>query len=231
MLLVSALGLFLCFLVPGSSHLVPLLLSFSPLGVFCPFLGGFSDISRSISSWGGVFSSFSLPVFPAVTAFSSFPFPLPLVHSFLPSLGDPSGYVSFCASSCASSFLFVSFPSFFPLSLSLSVSSFSCPLSFSGLFLFFAFGFFGFRIQGFPFGPVVVTRLCVPILVLVLLILVFVVLGLVFLFFWSFVRFPPCFQLGVRALGVLSLFIAFLRMWSHLLLSCTCVLLNVLTPL
>ena len=79
------LGPFLCVLVTGSSLLVSLLLSFSPLGVSCPFLVFFSEVSRSVFfGWDSsphVFASLSCHhcIFPIST-------PSLLLCSFLPRL-------------------------------------------------------------------------------------------------------------------------------------------------
>ena len=74
---------FLHFLIPGSSLLVPLLLSFSPLCVSCPFFEELPGVSRSVSSSGGALFLSSLPVFRASAASSSASLPRSIhVHSF-----------------------------------------------------------------------------------------------------------------------------------------------------
>ena len=76
----------------------------------------------------------------------------PSLLSFLPWLAVIFRTCLFCAYSCASGFLIASFSYFFLLSFSLCASSFSCPLSFSGLFPFLPLLFIQFPYPGFPFG-------------------------------------------------------------------------------
>ena len=45
------------------------------------------------------------------------------------------------------------------------------------------------------------TRLGIPVTSFSVTIPFIIVIGLVFIFFWSLVRFPSCFQLGVRTMG------------------------------
>ena len=75
------LGPFLCFLVPGSSLLVPLLLSFSPFVVSCPFLGCFLMFLVPSLLRAGPFSSRScrsfvppLRLFHPISPFAFVPF-------------------------------------------------------------------------------------------------------------------------------------------------------------
>ena len=155
------LGPFLRFLVTGLSFLVPPLLSLSLhlvflvlfLGVFLGFL--VLSLLRVGLSSSSFCQSFVLPL------------RLPRFHSLAPFAFVPSVVVGdlpdvlLCACSCPSGFLIGSFSYFFPPSLSLCLSSFSCPFSFSDLFpflswtylLFFSlWGIQFFLYPGFPFG-------------------------------------------------------------------------------
>ena len=208
------LGPFLHFLVTGSSLLVPPLLFFSPLGVSCPFLGGFPEVYRSVSSLGGALLLSFLPVFVP-------PLHLPRFHSvapfeFFPSVvvGNLPDVLVLC--------LFVHFgityrviwlflstlALFLPVLVLLSVL-FLGPLSFS-----FPLGVFSFSsIQGFHLGPVVATHSVFQLLDLVLLYFFFFYSSrFSVILFWSLFRFSSL-SVGSECLGgVLSLFVSVIPM-------------------
>ena len=188
-LLVLALGLSF-----ASSLLVPLL-SFSPLGVSCPFVRVFPQISHPSLLRVGLFSSrfcrsVVLPQrLPRSHSLSPFAFILSVV------IGDFPDVFLFCM------FLRFGFPyhflsGFFPLLLSLCVSSFSCLLS----FFLDLFPFLSLRVIPFPFRSCCGSTFYLPATRFNVPIPFFIVIGLVLFLFWSFVRFPSL-SAGSESLG------------------------------
>ena len=123
-----------------------------------------------------------------------------LLRSFLPWFVVFFQLCFFSDCSGASVFFDDYFSCFFPLSLSLCVSSFSCSLFFSSLFTFLSLLVLQFPYPGFPFASCCGYVFCLPVDEIKFLVPLFIVVGLLLFSFYYLVRFPSL-SAGSESLG------------------------------